>query len=60
MEPFRFADVLFLLLVCAVTGGILALVNRKRFSVKKDTSETVEASEKTGTEAKIQASDEDN
>lgn len=34
MEPVRFADILFILLVCAVTFGILFLVNRKRTSGK--------------------------
>lgn len=60
MEAVSFADVLFLLLVCIVTGGILTLVNRKNSGEKKSASEAVESSGKTASEDKLQASDEDN
>lgn len=54
MEPVRFADILFIVLVLAITFGILALVNRKRKTDEKpaDTEpESTEASvaEKTDT-----------
>lgn len=59
MEPIRFADILFTLLATGLTLGILAFVNRKRPSEKKKTPETVEKSQETGSEDKIQTSDED-
>lgn len=60
MEPVRFADILFILLVFAVTFGILALVNRKRTDKKNGNDDAVDISEKSDTEDKPQASVEDN
>lgn len=47
IDSLTFADVLFLLLVCVITGGILTLVNRKSSVEKKSPQDAVEASEET-------------
>lgn len=60
MEPVRFADILFILLVFAVTFGILALVNRKRTDKKNGNDDAVDRSKKSDTEDKPQAPVEDN
>ncbi|HKJ04366.1 MAG TPA: hypothetical protein VJ974_02125 [Geopsychrobacteraceae bacterium] len=52
MEPFRFADILMILLISVVTCGILMLVKRKRQASKSKTQ-----SDETD---KIQTTDEDN
>jgi hypothetical protein len=59
MEPVRFADILFTLLVCVVTFGILTLVNRKKTVGKSKPQQTVAASEQNGTETKPKMTDEE-
>ena len=45
IDSLTFADVLFLLLVCIITGGILTLVNRKSPAEKKNPDKSAEAQE---------------
>ena len=46
-DAVSFADVLFLLVVCTITGGILTLVNRKRSEVNKDEGGAEESNQTT-------------
>ncbi|PLX88775.1 MAG: hypothetical protein C0619_12050 [Desulfuromonas sp.] len=55
MEPVRFADILFILLACLVTFGILMLTNRKRTDRKEDTSKETVSSEEQDLNVKSQA-----
>jgi type III secretory pathway component EscV len=55
METVRFADILFILLACLVTFGILMLTNRKRTDRKEDTSKEKVSSEEQEMNAKSQS-----
>ena len=60
MEPVRFADILFILLVCIVTFGILKLVNRKQKDGEQNVADTLDASGATHSKNMSSAADEDN
>ena len=60
MEPVRFADILFILLVCLVTFGILMLVNRKRTGGKEEVTKESVSPEDEGGCLKSQNDGEDN